>query len=275
MSYSINTLVSSDKVVVSYEKRMSICLLANGFSFSVTSLRNELLTLGEVQMDTKASIPELVNNIKAAFSEAHIQPYGLKECELIVMANQFVWVPQPLFEPANERQYLEAACSLAPASLVQSSFNSEIDAYVVFAADSTVVSAFKVALPGIKIRCQHDKMVNSSLVEFSDQRAVLAMHIRDTQTDYAVLNNRKLAITNTFESCNFDESLYHALNLAQQFHLEESNPAVAVCGCVNRQDFTRLQSFFPQVSLYVGRPLTLCHEDMCRQPLYRHALILS
>ena len=275
MSYKINSLIKSDKIVVSYEKRLSICLSSTGFSFSLTSLNNELLAMGEVSMSLTAPMSDILLDIKAAFTEMGIITFGIKETELITFCRQFVWVPQHLYDEKMQRSYLEALAPIQAGYSVFSNANDSIKAQIVFSAPNNVVSAFKIAIPGLTVRCQHETMVNETLLQASDMQSVLLIHMREGETDYAVLCNKKLQISNTFECVNLDETLYHALNLTKQFHLEEAAMTTAVCGNVDRDTFAKLRQFLPNVTLYTGRQLTLTEPEMQHIPLYRHALILS
>lgn len=277
MSYRINSLIVSDKIVPSSEKRLSICLEPNGFSFSITTTHDELYALGEVEMELAGgtSMSATMSSIKAAFDEAGIQPFGLQEAELVVMARQFVWVPQHLYDAANDRKYLEALCKLTAGYSVYSDLNEALQAQIIFSADSNLVSAFKIAIPGIKVRCQHSKMVNAPLMEQSAMRSLLVMNLREGAADYAVICNKKLQISNTYDCANVDEALYHAVNITKQFHLEEAALTLVVCGGVDRSSYEYMGRFFPSMALYSGRPLTLLCPEMSRQPLYRKALTLA
>lgn len=275
MSYKINSLIKSDKVVVSYEKRLSICLSSNGFSFSLTTLGDELLAFGDVSCDLNVAMSELMPVVKSVFAEADIATYGLKETELVVNSRHFVWVPEHLYDDTKQRSYLDALSKLANGHAVYSDFNDDIKAYMVFSAPSPLVSAFKIVLPGLKVRCQHEKMVSKTLLESSDLRSVLLVNQREGETDFAVLCNKKLQLSNTFDCANFDETLFHAVNLTKQFHLEDALMTTALCGDIDREQFARARQFFPNVALYTGRPLTLLHPEMQHLPLYRYALMLS
>ena len=275
MSYKLNSFIASDKKVASYEKRLSICLKSNGFSFSVTTIYDELIALGEVDCNTAATMSELISDIKGVLSEIHIQPFELKDKELIVFSRQFVWVPQHLYDEQKQREYLEALCTVDTSCCVVTDYNEAIKSYMVFSADNSLVSAFKIAVPGLKVRCQHSKMVNPTVLESSELKSVLLMNIREGQTDFAVFCNKKLQISNTFDCVNFDEVLYHALNLTKHFHLEDATMVAAVSGDIDRERFARLKGYFPNVALFTGRPLTLTVPEMQHIPSYRHALILS
>lgn len=275
MSYKINSFIYSDKAVASYEKRLSICLASNGFSFSVSSVHDQLLALGDVECNVNANMAELMASVKGAFAETGIQTFGLKESELVVNSRQFVWVPQHLFDEKRQREYLESLCKIEMGMGVYADFNSDIKAWIVFSADSSQVSALKIVCPGLKIRCQHSKMVNATVIENSDLKSLLLINVRDGVSDFAVFCNKKLQLSNSFDCANFDETVFHALNINKQFHLEDAMLTVALCGNVDRESYARISQFLPNVTLFNGRPLTLTNPEMQHIHLYRNALILA
>ena len=275
MSYKINTLIKSDKVVVSYEKRLSICLTSNGFSFSITTVHDDLLAIGDVACNLDVAMSDLMTSVKNVFADSGIATYGLKEAELVVDSSRFVWVPQSLYDEKQQRTYLDAVCKIENGQGVYVDYNDAIKAYIVFSAPSALVSAFKIAIPGLKVRCQHDKMVNAIMVGHSDLKSLLLINLRDKESDYAVFCNKKLQLSNTFRCESYDDAIYHALNLTKQLHLEEAPLTTAVCGAIDRERFVQLRQFFPNVALYTGRQLTLTEPEMQHVPLYKYALILS
>lgn len=275
MSYKINYFIASDKDVASYEKRLSICLMSNGFSFSLTDVYDELLALGEVECNLNAPIGALLTDIRGFLAETRMQTFGLKEAELIVFSDQFVWIPQHLFDADNLRQYLDVMCKVPMGYSVFEDYNDRIKAHLVFSADNNILSAFKVAIPGIKIRCQHSKMVNPVVLDSSDQRTMMLINIRDGVTDFALFENKKLLLSNSYSCANIDETMFYALNISRQFHLEDGRLLVGVCGDIDREKFAFLKGYFADIALYTGRPLTLTVPQMQHIHTYRCALVLS
>ena len=273
MSYKLNSFIASDKKVASYEKRLSICLESNGFSFSVISLRDELLQYCDVECNTRANVSDLLTTIRGVLADTGIQPFGFKETELIVMSRLFAWIPAHLYDEGRQRSYLEALGHIDTGMGVYSEYNDVLSAYMVFAADNGQVSAFKIAFPGLKVRCQHSKMVDNDIVEESDLKSVMLLNLRDGETDYAVFCNKKLQLSNTFDCSGFGEALYHALNITKQFHLEDAMMSVSVCGDVDREKYAQLRGYFPNVKLHAGRKLKLTVAEMQHIPAYRHALL--
>lgn len=275
MSYKINTLIASDKDVAQYEKRLSICLQPNGFSFSLTDLFDELLAIGEVQCELDAPMPQLLADIKGALSEAGIHTFGLKEAELVTISRQFVWVPQHLYDESKQRTYLDVLCKVTTGYGIFADHNETVKAYLVFSADNNAVSAFKIAVPGIKIRCQHSKLANDTAAEISDLKSLMLVNLRGKESDFAVFCNKKLQISNTYDCNNIDETVYFALSITKQLHLEDTRLTVAVCGDVDRDKYALFREYFPSMALYNGRLLTLTVPEMQHIHTYRHALILS
>ncbi|MCR4827850.1 MAG: DUF3822 family protein [Bacteroidales bacterium] len=253
---------------------MSICPRTDGFSFCETTTRGEWLAFGEVSYNATNALSELIATVKGAMAACNLHPGAYGETELVVNTSRFEWIPQHLFDAANTRSYLETLGTMPPASAIYVDLNDTLNAYVVFTADSTMVSAFKIAMPSIKVRCQHSKMVNNQIVEKSPQ-ATMLINVGDGMSDYATFSNRKLQMSNSFTCGNFDETLYYALNIAKQFSLDEQSLKVLICGDVNRQRYGMLCNFFHNVELYTGRPLRLAEPALRSVPAYRYALMLS
>ena len=275
MSYKINSFIATDKDVASYEKRLSICLASNGFSFSLTGSGGLLLAFGEAECSLDASMSELIADIRECLMQAGIQPIALTEAEFIVFSRQFVWIPAHLYDDSRKRSYLDALCKVDGGCDVYVDYNESVNAHIVFSADSNIVSAFKIAVPGLRIRCQHSKMVNDINVGESDLKTLLLMNVREGAADYAVFCNKKLQISNTFDCASFDETVYNALNITKVLKLEDAQMTLSVCGNIGREQFALLRGYFPNVELYTGRKHKFMVAEMQHIPAYRYALILS
>ena len=275
MSHIIKSFIGSDKDVASFEKRLSICIESNGFSFSVCSTDDKLLAIGEVECNINSPIAELISDIKNIFAEIKIQTFGLKDVRLIIPTDQMVWIPEHLFDETKKTEYLEALCKVHEGNGVFCNYNEAIKSYIVFSANNNQASAFKIAIPGLKVTCQHAAMVNDKILSYSDMRSVMLVNIREGESDFAIFCNKKLQLSNTFKCSCIEETLYHALNITKQLHLEDAAMEVALCGNIDRDGYSKMRPYFPKVSLYGGRDKKLSDTEMQHVGLYRYALILS
>ncbi len=275
MSYITNSFITSDKDVPSCDKRMSICLETNGFSFSIVTVHNELLSVGAVAFDCVPSMSEAVLMIRNICGEHHISPIGYNEIELVVATSCYSLIPDELYEAGNDRKYIEPLLSKPLRENVYCAHNDALGAQVVFAADSNMVSAFKIAMPGIQVRCQYNKLINADLIQSSRMRSVMLLHLRKEAMDVVVYCNRKVQLVNTFPCADTEEATYTAVNIMKQLRLENAEFEVLLCGDIDRSRYAEMSRFFPKANLYVGRDLSKDTLELQHLHTYRHVLILS
>lgn len=250
MSYQVRTFQSAPHQLSSANKNLSICLKPDGFSFTISTDNNHLLTYCDVQADTRASISALSADIKALFADKQLSTFGYSRAELIVQTELSTWIPEHLFEKGKERQYLALVGSIKQGNSVFADINPLIKSYIVFEAPSTATSAFKIVFPGISIRCQHSKFVTQQLL--SEAPTCLLVHLRKGTFDIMASSNSTLQLTNSFPFNNLSEAIYRTLSVVKMLNLESSDLQLNLCGDVDRDSYRQYQRYFPHVKLYTG-----------------------
>lgn len=268
-----NIFITTDKEVPSYQKRMSICLCADGFSFAIITDAGLLHTFGSVQLQAEESLSETANVIKCYFLGHNMQPYDFKEMELVVRTSHSVWIPDHLYSDDKDSQYLSLLESLRMGTSLFKDHNTLINAHLVFTADHPLITAFRIALPSIKVRCQHSKFVNDVLL--SSHSPVVVMNVCDQEADFNVCREGQLLLSNTYTCANNEELLYRALCVMKELNLETPDMELRICGDVDRGTYAALVNYFPNVSLYCGRPLSFENPVFQQLHTYHDAVILS
>ena len=138
-----------------------------------------------------------------------------------------------------------------------------------------MATAFKVTLPGIDILCQHAVLIEAAHRSASSSHPYILLHVREGAADIEAFFNGNLLLTNSYPAGDSEEVLYHALSVMKHLHLETPDMELAICGLVDRTFFSRMQHFFPNVTLYTGKPYTFLNPDFQTLHTYRHTLILS
>lgn len=274
MPYTQNLFISSDKEVPAYEMNLSICLKADGFSFSVVSNQEELLCIGSVDCNAH-SMSEWTSVIKEVFNAYNLPLFGYNSTRLIIETQQFTWIPDHLYDAANDRKYLDMVCKIKTGQAIYSEHNEAIGAHVIFAADNTAVSAFKITIPRIAISCQHSAFASKYLLQRSDLKSLMLINIHNDVADFAVFCNKKLQLSNSYPCSNIEEVCYYGLNVVKQLKLEEASFETLVGGNIDRPHFEFLAKFFPQADIYDGRPLQMANPEMHLVKRYRYPEILS
>ncbi|MBR1835202.1 MAG: DUF3822 family protein [Bacteroidales bacterium] len=256
------------------EKRLSICLRSNGFSFSVATVDDLLLTVGDCPFEEGLSAIEAARHVAKTIGEDEVA-LGFKQMSLILPTMQSVCVPAHLYDPSADRQYLATVARVAEGCGIYHSFSAGLNAYFVFAAPSDVATSFKVTLPGIDVLCQHAVLAEAALRSASSFHPYILLHVREGAADIEAFFNGNLLLSNSYPAGNSEEVLYHALSVMKHLHLETPDMELAICGLVDRTFFSRMQHFFPNVTLYTGKTYTFLNPEFQTLHTYRHTLILS
>ena len=267
--YSSKSLIKTDNGLAPREKRLSICLGANGFSFAEVSATGQLLTFGEMEGSHAATMTETMNDVKSLFANAGIRPWGYASTELIVLSNESTWVPDELYTATANRKYLRLVGS-EPAT-VMTCHSKALASTAVFAADEQVVTAFKVAMPGVNVINQHVKM--ALLAPRSTSHPVLLTHWREGRVDVAAFRDGRYLYGNTLAFADTNEALYHVVDVMKSYALESNTTELLMCGDVDREFFAQFRPYFPQVTLFGGN-MQQSNPEFRKLHTYRHALIL-
>lgn len=275
MSYTNQAFISGGKEVPSYEKNISICLGADGFSFAVTSVKDELLAYGAIAFEGCMSMSEAVTMVRSVWDEHKIVPMGYNGMELVIPSVHFVMVPDELYQPGNDRRYLESLMKIPMGLGVFCCHNESVGAQVVFTGDNNMVSAFKIAMPGIKVKCQYNKLANADLLKRSNMCSVMLLNMRGQAMDVVVYVNRRLQLVNTFPIASTQDALYHAVDVMKSLRLEDAKLEVLLCGDVERERYAEMAPYFPQADLYCGRTLKAATSELQTLHTYKMAMLLS
>ena len=275
MSNQVTTIITTDKAVANNETRLSICLRSNGFSFSLTTLQHELLTYADVQFRFDRPFGELAQALKDFFAQNNISTFGLRQVRLVVPSQHCVWIPEHLYDPVRDRQYLRMVANPDLGAGVYHIHVPLLKSYIVYSAPTTVVTAFKLAIPGIDVHCQHSVLANDVLLQRSLQHPILLMNLRPGVGDFEAFYNGQLMLSNSFEAKSINEILYHGIDIMKQLHIETPDMEMAMCGMVNRDTFALFQHYFPNVTLHTGRPITFTNPAFQTFPTYQHPFLFS
>lgn len=270
--YSCKTLIVTEKEFASSDKRLSICLRPNGFSFSEVALSGVLLTFGEAEGPHAGTMTGVMADVKAFFASVGIRPLGYALMELVVLSKESVWVPDELYSASANRQYLKLAGSTAATILAAPC--KQLASTAVYAASDILVTAFKVALPGLTVVNQHVKLASIGLERRSVQHPVLVTHWHSSTIDFAAFRDGRYIFGNTVRFVNERDAQFHTVEVLKSFDLENADTELLMCGEVGREQFALLRPYFPVASLYTGTHSSYINPAFKTLHTYRNALIL-
>ena len=271
MPYSCKTLITSANELAPREKRLSICLGADGFSFAETSTAGALVSFAVYAGPHANSINQVMTDVKSVFASLGIRPFSFSASDLIVISDENVWVPDELYTATANRKYMELVAGSNDRQLM-SAHSTALASTAVFSTDEHLVTAFKVALPGINVMNQHLKMAR--LAPLSADHPVVLSHWREGRVDLAAFSEGHYLYGNTLTFANANEALYRVVDVVKCFGLESPATELLMCGDVDRERYAQFRPYFPKVTLFNGTVSHSLNPEFKRVHAYRHALIL-
>lgn len=278
MAYLCKTLIATEDDSSAQEKRLSICLGADGFSFSVTTASHNLLTFGQAEGAHATSITDATRDIKAFFAETGIRPLGFRTIEIIAVSDDATWVPDELYTSVANRSYLRLLGG-NPSAVVSVPCKA-LGSTMVFAAPEHLVTAFKVSLPGAVVLNQH--VLFTRLLPYSTSRPVIVAHWRcgsagyaeKGRVDVAAMHEGKYLFGNSLRYSNVDEGIFQIVEVMKTYALDRPDTELLLCGDVDRDIYGRLRPYFATTTLYSGTATQFSNPEFKKLHTYRHALIL-
>lgn len=275
VSYFINSkTVLENFNSTDYQKKLSICLETNGFSFTIINEKNKMFAFGDVSCAFPETLSQIIVLIKQVFTDLNVEYALMDETELIVSSNKSTWVPESLFDAKHTREYFRVLSPLEVKETVFHCYSERLEAYSVFAYLDTIVSAFKVAIPGIKVKSQHSKMLETPLLERSRMKTLVEVYVRKKEFDVAIFSNKTFLFSNTFKYDDKLDIAYFTLLAVKKLNLNQANLELSISGKVDRDMFESMERFFPKVNLYAGSNIVFADNEMYKIPLYQYSMLL-
>lgn len=269
MPYITKTLITSEGCDALHDKRLSICLLADGFSFAQLSGDGELLSFGEADGRHADAMNDATRDIKTFFAAVGVQPLAFSSVQLMLLSDESVWVPDEVYHAGSNRQYLQLVGGSGDSLL--STPCPAIAATAVYSASEQMATAFRVAVPGLSVINQHVRM--AALAPHFDGMTVLLSHWRQGRLDLAAYLDGRYVYGNTIAFADDSAALFHMLEVMKTYGLESDNTRLLMCGEVTRERFAYMRPYFPSVVLWGGN--AKASGQFYSFPTYRHALILA
>lgn len=270
MSYACKTLITTANELASRGKRLSICLEAGGFSFAEVTSNRQLVKFGQVEGSHALTMTGVMTDVKALFAEVGIRPLGYAQMELVVPSDVSTWVPDELYSSMSNRQYIQLVGGSTEA--LMTCHSAQLASTAVFAANEQVVTAFKVAMPGVAVMHQHAKL--SQLASRAPQSPLLVAHWRRGRVDVAAFVGGRYVFGNTLSCNTINEAIYHLVEVMKTRDMDDEALELQLCGLVDRHIYQACLPFFPKVTLLNGIDPDTQASEFINLHTYRHALIL-
>ncbi|MBR1785465.1 MAG: DUF3822 family protein [Bacteroidales bacterium] len=270
MPYLCKSHIAASGGTSSRDKRLTVCLREDGFSFAETTPDGRLQSFGEAEGRHASTMTGTLADVKQFLGGVGIKPLGYARMQLVVMSRHSTWVPDELYSSASNRSYLRLA-GVQPDG-VAVCHSERLASTAVFSANEQTVTAFKVAMPGVSVMNQHALL--AGLAPLFAGCAAIVSHWRDGLVDVAAFHDGRYLVGNTFACGTAEEAVYRLVDVMKSYSLEQAGARLLLCGKVDQQVYEACCPYFPEVDLFAGTGTPEQDAAFDGFPFYEHALLL-
>lgn len=272
MSYACKALITTATNIASRDKRLSIGLMADGFSFAETMADGTLLSFGQAEGIHSRTMTAIMADIKGFFASVGVRPLGYGSMQLVVFSEHSTWVPDEVYSSLANRKYLGlVGCSTEQSILTYHS--DSLGSTALFTAAEQLVTSFKVCMPGVSVMHQHAKM--AGMAKYFGSTPTLLLHVWQGKADVAVFREGQYYFGNTWPIHSREQLVYQLVELMKSASIESPDTVLQLCGDVDRDLYAACRPYFPNTSLFCGIDADAQASPFDNFHFYRHALLFA
>ncbi len=220
-TYNLTQLHKVDSDVVSSQTRLSICLQANGFSFSLIEESSlKLMAVGHFDCDLSGTIPVVMNTVKECFSSIGVKMFRFAKIRIICRTGKNVWIPYKLYDATKNKDYLKATIRLHDNETVLSKLSEKLDAVSIFAYPIHSYSGIKILMSNAEFCSQHQILAEYAYDISKFSQNTLILNKQGNNFDLALFKGNSFIMSNTLICNAATDLIYNLLFILQQTEVD-------------------------------------------------------
>jgi hypothetical protein len=207
--------------IVSAQTRLSICLKADGFSFSlIRDDSQKLLAVGTFEADLSGTIPSVMNTVKACFNSIGIKMFRFAKMRIICTSDKNTWIPYKLYDASKNKDYLRAVANLHENETVLANVSEKLDAVSVFAYPIHKYSGVKILINQAEY-CAPAQVLAEYAYDISKfSQNTLIVNKRGQSLDIVLFKGNIFTLSNTITYSEAEDMIYNLLFILQQTEID-------------------------------------------------------
>jgi hypothetical protein len=183
-----------------------------------------------------------------------------KEIRIAIKNQSFTLVPDALFEPKAEAEYLKLNCNLDPYhEQVLSYRHAAIDAVNIFAADKYLTSAISETYPGKPIQYVHQtSALITALLHYGERNGQVKVYgyVEKNSLTIIIFRDGALIFCNMFHFSTPEDFMYFLVFVLQEQRLNPDKDPVTIWGDITHDSslFTLMRKYIRQVQFGTRPP---------------------
>jgi hypothetical protein len=224
------------------------------------TVRNKFILLEDYELSnifTPLQAAQQVRDI--LLGHAYFKLSTWKEIRVAIKNQSFTLVPEALFEPKAEADYLKLNCNLDPHhEQVLSYHHSAVDAVNIFAADNYLTSVLSEAYPDKPIRYVHQtSSLIAALLHYGERNGQVKVYgyVEKNSLTIIIFRDGALIFCNMFHFNSPEDFMYFLVFVMQEQRLNPDKDPVTIWGDITHDSrlFMLMRKYIRQVN-FGSRP---------------------
>ncbi|MCD7899924.1 MAG: DUF3822 family protein [Bacteroides sp.] len=213
----------------SKEYILSICLCADGFSFSINNpITNQILYFCQREADPSLS---LVLNLKQAFKELYFLVYTYKKVNVVIVSKRFTLLPSDIFEPAQIESLFHYNQFQKENEKVLFQELKKERLVVLFGMDKTVYNLCRLYFINVNFYSQ----VSPLIEYFSGKSRIrhtrkIYVYLRDKAMDIYAFEKSAFQLVNSFNCSTIDDAVFYLLYIWKGLDMNQEEDELYLLG---------------------------------------------
>lgn len=257
------------------EARLSICLRADGFSFSIIDNKYELCEVGRFRVMLQGGIPGIITGIRESFALLKITMFKFLSTTILLPSQKQTWIPLKLYDRTQDKEYLTLATGMSFKETPCRDILPDMDMVSLFAYPAEVVSALKIVMPGARFISTQQRLAEYGYSIAMEGTQTLLLNRHDNVVDMVFFRNSDFLNSVSYEVKHFSDFLYFLLFTTKHIGLDQETAGVYLTGdTFEETELKSIRVFFRDVKVLPRYDVNI-GEDFAEKDLTAYFLLLQ
>jgi hypothetical protein len=235
--------VDSFSTLQAKTQSLSVLIGTNRFYYFVSNPAKQILFQRHYLLDKTQSLKE----IRSILETDVVLRSSFKKINVCVDTPHFIFIPNEVYSPANQRAYLEQVASVSNNDMIFSDEVEELSIQNIHAVDSRLFDLLDIHFPSFHLYHTATTLLRRTRRMVGENEIIV--NVMPKTLNIIVYKNHKLQLYNSFEYHSSEAFLYYVILMYQQFGLSTIDTPLTLLGGImpNSSIYRLLSTYIRQI----------------------------
>ena len=213
--------------------RLSILVSQDGFSFCIfDATRNKYSALEAYDLQDAFTADLLATMLETIIPASEWLSHHYQQVKIIWDNDRKTLIPNPLFRPGEEKEYLRFNHPLAEEDIVRHDRLPNLDAVNIYSIPQRILSLLEKYFPGACVNHASSALIENLVISNKnrDESKMIFVNVKKNDFDIAVFDGRKLLFFNSFPYQTKEDFAYYLIYVIEQLGMNPEKVEMKLSG---------------------------------------------